>query len=61
MDAEWEKLPMYLGYKDIIEMGFGKNTIYRWFNCEDFPPVIKRNGVRVNKQKFKEWLEKQEN
>lgn len=51
---------MYMGYKDIARLGFSKSTIYRWFNSEDFPPMIRRNGFKVNKEKFRKWLEKQE-
>ena len=60
MDNDWEKLPMYIGYKDIMELGFKKDRIYKWFNREDFPPMIRSEGMRVNKYKFKDWLEKME-
>lgn len=60
MNTEWENQPMYLGYHEIVDMGFSRATVYRWFNSDDFPPVIKRNGLKVNKYKFKDWLEGQE-
>ena len=60
MDEAWNTLPMYIGYKDIMKLGFKKATIYRWFNAEDFPPMIRSGGMRVNKFKFREWLENSE-
>lgn len=60
MEKDWEKLPMYLTCKDIMTLGFRKTTIYKWFRSKGFPPVIRSDGLKVNKYKFKEWLEKQE-
>lgn len=59
-DEAWEHLPMYMGCSDIISLGFKKTTIYEWFRSDDFPPVINRNGYKVNKFKFRAWLENQE-
>lgn len=60
MDAEWEKLPMYIGCKEIVQLGFKKTSVYRWFKSDDFPPMVRQSGLRVNKYKFKEWLENSE-
>ena len=51
---------MYIGYKEIVQLGFKKTSVYRWFNSADFPPMIRQSGLKVNKYKFKEWLEKLE-
>ena len=60
MDELWESLPLYLNYKEIMKLGFKKDTIYKWFNSESFPEMLHIGGMRVNKFKFREWLEKQE-
>lgn len=60
MDTEWEKMPMYIGYKEITSLGFKKDIIYKWFNRPDFPPMIRSDGMKVNKYKFRQWLEKLE-
>ena len=60
LDEVWDELPMYIGYKEIMKLGFSQATIYRWFNAKDFPPMIRKGGMRVNKLKFKNWLEKNE-
>ncbi len=60
MNDEWDEFPIYMGCKEIMKLGFSRATIYRWFHSDDFPPMITRNGIRVNKFKLKEWLSKQE-
>jgi len=52
----WEQFPLYMGYKEIMKLGFPKARIYQMFNSEDFPPMIRQKGYRVNKFKLKEWL-----
>ena len=63
-DAEvekiWERLPLYVGYKQIEELGFKKTRIYAWFNRDDFPPMIRKGGKMVNKFKLRKWLEESE-
>lgn len=60
MEDVWDSFPLYIGYKDIMKLGFKKYRIYEWFNCESFPEMVRKGGMRVNKFKFREWLEQQE-
>lgn len=60
LEIEWKEAPLYMSCKDIIKLGFKKNTIYKWFHSKDFPTVIKQGGYRVNKYKLKNWLENME-
>lgn len=59
-EKEWNEAPLYMSCADISKFGFKKDVVYGWFHSSDFPPVIKQNGYRVNKYKFKTWLEKKE-
>lgn len=60
LEDTWNNMPLYIGYKEIMKLGFSQATIYRWFNAESFPPMIRNGGMRVNKFKFREWLEHNE-
>ena len=60
IDIEWANMPLYMGYSDIIQLGFKKTRVYNWFNRPDFPPMLRNDGKRVNKYKLKEWLEERE-
>lgn len=56
----WDQFPMYMSVSDIATLGFKKTVIYGWLRTQGFPPVIKENGYRVNKFKFRAWLESKE-
>ena len=60
VEKEWNEAPLYMSVADIKKLGFTQSVIYTWFHMSNFPPVIKQNGFRVNKYKFKTWLESRE-
>lgn len=59
-EKEWNEAPLYMNVSDIIKLGFTRAIIYQWFHSPTFPPVVNQNGYRVNKYKFKRWLESRE-
>ena len=60
LEKEWERLPLYVGYAEIISLGFKKTRVYKWFKRQDFPPMLRNDGKRVNKYKLKKWIEERE-
>ena len=60
IEEEWNKMPLYMGYEEIVSLGFKKSRVYKWFCREDFPPMIHREGKRVNKYKLRKWIEERE-
>ena len=45
MEDVWDSFPLYIGYKDIMKLGFKKYRIYEWFNCESFPEMVRKGGT----------------
>jgi len=60
IEVEWKNLPLYVGYEEIISLGFKKTRVYNWFKRDDFPPMLHQDGKKVNKYKLRKWIEERE-
>lgn len=58
--TNWDQLPLVLAPKDVKHvMGIGTNRAYDLFHRHDFPAVKVGNGLRVGRDAFRNWLERQ--
>lgn len=59
--SSWESLPLILQAKDVqMILGISKGKTYEIMNSEDFPTIHLNKRMVVPKDKFYEWLNKDE-
>lgn len=57
----YEDLPMILNANDLIDiLGLSRTNIYYLLRAEQFPTITIGKRKMVRKDKFLEWLDKQE-
>lgn len=57
----YEDLPMVLSANDLIHiLGLSRTNIYYLLRAQNFPTITIGKRKMVRKDKFMEWLEKQE-
>lgn len=55
----WDELPLILDVKTVREItGLGQNNVYDLFHRADFPAVRVGKCLRVGREAFRNWLEK---
>ncbi|RJQ30567.1 MAG: DNA-binding protein [Peptococcaceae bacterium] len=59
--ADWDEYPLVLSPADVKRiLGCGSNNVYALFHRKDFPVVRIGRTLKVSREAFRNWLEREQ-